>query len=112
MPPPTTSPSPSVPTKASTTDQWPSEAADFVVRTVGTVRDKTTGPAITAARVLVFGAFAGLVALVAVVLFAIASVRVLTVYIPGNKVWYADLIIGGVFTLAGIVLWTRTHPRN
>ena len=99
-------------TAGSGSDQWPVEAADFVVRTVGTVRDKTTGPIILGARILVFGLFAIAMAMVVAVVVAIALVRVLTVYLPGNHVWLADLIIGGVFTLAGIALWTQTRPRD
>ncbi|HVX19169.1 MAG TPA: hypothetical protein VHA73_14150 [Acidimicrobiales bacterium] len=96
---------------AAGSEQWPSEAADFVVRTVGTVRDKTTGPAIKGARAAVFGMFAALVGLALLVLFAIALVRVITVYMPHEKVWPADLIVGGVFSVAGIALWTRTRAR-
>lgn len=102
---------PSVSPSTSTTDRWPTEATDFVVRTIGTVRDKTTGPAITGARVLVFGMFAALVATVALVLGAIALVRLITVYLPGGGVWAAYLIVGGVFLLAGTALWTRTRSR-
>jgi hypothetical protein len=93
-------------------DRWPVEAADFVVRTVGTVRDKTTGPVIFGARALVFGLFAACMGVIAALLSAIALVRVLTVYVPGNRVWVSDLIIGGVFTLAGLGLWTQTRARD
>lgn len=92
-------------------DRWPTEATDFVVRTVGTVREKTTGPAITAGRAAVFGMFAALVGLTALVLFAVALVRLITVYMPGERVWPAYLIVGGAFCLIAAVLWTRTRAR-
>jgi len=102
----------SSPATGITSDQWPAEAADFVVRTVETVRDKTTGPVIKVVRGAVFGLLAAFMGLLAFVLFAIALVRVITVYLPGNKVWYADLIVGGLFTVAGIALWTQTRARD
>lgn len=85
-------------------DSWPAQATDLIVNTVGTVRDKTTGPAITIARGAVFGTFAAITGLAALVFFAIFLVRIITVYMPGHRVWPADLIVGGVFVLAALVL--------
>jgi hypothetical protein len=95
---------------------WPAQAADTIVRVVGQVRDKTTGPAITAARGLVYGVLAAVVGVVAAVLFAIGSVRLLDVYLPesltgDDNTWLAHAIIGGLFTGAGLVLWrSRRAP--
>ena len=36
-------------------------------------------------------------------LLAITLIRLLTVYIPGNRVWVSDLIVGVLFVAAGIV---------
>lgn len=105
------SPSSRSSTPAGSADRWPTEATDFVVRTVGNVREKTTGPAITAGRAAVFGMFAAIVGLTALVLFAVALVRIITVYMPDERVWPADLIVGGVFCLLAAVLWTRTRAR-
>ena len=46
-------------------DDWPAQAADTIVRVVGQVRDRTTGPAITAARAVVFGLLAAILGTVA-----------------------------------------------
>jgi hypothetical protein len=43
-------------------DEWPAQAADTIVRVVGSVRDKTTGPAVTAARGAVYGLLAAILA--------------------------------------------------
>lgn len=91
---------------------WPVQAADTIERVVGSVRDKTTGPAITAARWLVYGTFALLVAAVVGVLLAIAAVRALNVYLPSEvfgheHTWLAHTIVGGVFAIAGMLLWSR-----
>lgn len=91
---------------------WPSEATDLIVRNVGTVREKAVGPAITAARAMVFGLFAAMVATAAAVLVSIALIRVLTVYIPGHRVWVSYLIVGGLFVVIGLALWTRTRASR
>ena len=51
------------------------------------------------------------------VLLAISAVRVLDVYLPDAVVgeqhtWAAHLVVGGIFTLAGMVLWSRRRPRR
>ena len=66
----------SAPTPAS---DWPAQAADTIERVVGTVRDKTTGQLVTAARWIVYGTFAALVGLAVAVLFALAAVRAIDV---------------------------------
>ena len=91
---------------------WPAQAADTIERVVGAVRDKTTGPAITVARGIVYGTFALVVGSVVGVLLAIAAVRILDVYLPDawvgeDHTWAAHLLVGAVFTLAGAALWSR-----
>src|SRR5262245_34261642 len=96
-------------------DDWPSQIADTIVNVVGSVRDKTTGPALTIARGVVYGTFAAIIGIVALVVFVIASVRIIDVYLPDaifgeTHTWAAHMIIGLVLTLAGFVLWIRRHP--
>lgn len=104
-------------TVVDTTD-WPAQAADTIERVVGSVRDKTTGPAITAARWVVYGTFALLVGMAVLVLLAIAAVRLLDVYLPDawvgeDHTWVAHLIVGLVFALVGMAMWSkRTAPDD
>lgn len=91
---------------------WPVQAADTIERVVGSVRDKTTGPAITVARWLVYGTFALIVGSITSVLLAIAGVRLVDVYLPDawvgdDHTWAAHLIVGALFTLAGGLLWSK-----
>lgn len=91
---------------------WPAQAADTIERVVGSVRDKTTGPAITAARWVVYGTFALVVGTGVAVLVAIAAVRFLDVYLPNawfgeRHTWVAHLVVGTVFSLLGMGLWSR-----
>ncbi len=96
---------------------WPAQAADTIERLVGSVRDKTTGPAITVGRALVYGTFALLVGSAVAVLLAISGVRALDAYLPDavfgeDHTWAAHAIIGGVFTIAGMVLWSQRSRRG
>jgi hypothetical protein len=97
---------------ADPTSDWPAQAADTIERVVGSVRDKTTGPAITVARWVVYGTFALVVGTVVAVLVAIAAVRMLDVYLPDawvgeDHTWVAHLVTGSLFTLVGAGLWSR-----
>jgi hypothetical protein len=94
------------------TSDWPAQAADTIERVVGSVRDKTTGPAITVARWVVYGTFALVVGSMVGILLAITGVRILDVYLPDawvgeDHTWVAHLVIGGLFTLVGAVAWSR-----
>jgi hypothetical protein len=91
---------------------WPDQATDLIVQTVGTVRDKTTGPAITGARMVVYGTFGVLVAIVAFILVVILLVRVITVYLTGGRVWITDLALGAVFSVVGVVLWSKAAKAS
>lgn len=102
----------SAPSPADPPSDWPKQAADTIEQVVGAVRDKTTGPAITAARWLVYGTFAALVSLAVAILVAISAVRALDVYLPDALVgedhtWVAHLLVGGAFTLGGLVAWSK-----
>jgi hypothetical protein len=102
--------------RQSTNGDWPAEAADTIVRVVGQVRDKTTGPAITVARGVVYGLLAGIVGAMALVLLAIMAVRLIDVYLPesvtgDDNTWVAHALVGLLFVVAGLVLWSRRSPR-
>ena len=98
-------------------DDWPAQIADTIVNVVGSVRDKTTGPALTIARAAVYGTFAAIVGCVALVVLVVSGVRFLDVYLPDawfgeEHTWAAHLIIGLVLTIFGLVLWMRRRPRQ
>lgn len=108
-------PSPGVPAPVSTAEDWPAQAADTIVKVVGQVRDKTTGPAITAARGTVYGLLAGLLGTFCAAMLAIAAVRFIDVYLPDDLVgdentWLAHLLVGAAFSVGGLVLWSQRRP--
>ena len=84
--------------------EWPALAADLIVDNVAKVRDRTTKPAILAARALVFGLVAAIIASIALVLVLIGLVRLLDNYLPGGEVWQAYAVLFVVFTLPGAFL--------
>jgi len=93
---------------------WAAQAADTIERAVETVRDRTTGPAITVARAVVYGTFAVIAGLAALVLATIAAVRLIDNYLPDavfgeEHTWATYLIIGLVYVIAGVVLWARRY---
>jgi hypothetical protein len=93
------------------TSDWPAQAADSIERVVGSVRDKTTGPALTVARGLVYGTFAMIVGAAVLVMVCVAAVRGLDVALP-QEVWLPDLILGSLLTLIGLALWSRRSPKS
>jgi hypothetical protein len=44
-------------------------------------------------------------------LLTIGMVRMANNYLPGD-VWAADLLIGGLFLIAGIFVWRLRHPKK
>jgi hypothetical protein len=104
-----------VPPAPSTSD-WPAQATDTIVNLVDQVRAKTTGPAITVARGLVFGIIVGVLGVVAAVLLLIFSIRLTTELLDlvwdGAGVWLTYLIYGVLFTVVGGIVFGRRHIRG
>ena len=95
-----------------TGEDWPAQVADQIVGVVGTVRDKTTGPLLGVARAIVYGTFVAVLGVAVAVLLVIALVRVVDNYLPDSvfgdeHIWATYLIIGLIFSLAGLILWSR-----
>ena len=86
---------------------WPTQATDAVVRTVDTVRDKTTGPIQTAARGVVYGILATVAATMVTVLVIVGLVRFLDAIQPFGNIWLPYLELGVVFSLGGYLVFRR-----
>jgi hypothetical protein len=111
---PATRPSSFSATDVDTTD-WPAQAADTIERVVQNVRDKTTGPAINAARWFVAGLFLLIAGTAALILLIVMLVRLLNLYLPDSvfgedHMWAAYGILGIVFSAVGLVLLQKRHP--
>lgn len=90
-------------------DDWPRQATQQVVRVVDTVRDKTTGPVLSAARGLVYGLVAATAAVMLAVLVTIGAIRGLTTVL--DRAWVVYLILGALYVALGALLWTRRTPQ-
>jgi Putative Actinobacterial Holin-X, holin superfamily III len=84
---------------------WATQVADQIERIVGTVRDRTTRPALTVVRGLVFGVIAAVGGVTALVLISIVLIRALTELT--NHAWIAYLITSGIFLAAGAFLMLK-----
>jgi drug/metabolite transporter (DMT)-like permease len=89
---------------------WTTDAVDTLENVVASVRAKVVVPAENTTRVVVFGLLVSFFVLTAVTMLAIALFRVLVVLT--GEVWAAYLILGGIFVLAGVFVWTLRASRN
>jgi hypothetical protein len=90
---------------------WASETADTIDKIVVAVRSKTTAPVEQVARYLVYGVVAAFLLATALVSFIILSVKLADDWIPG-EVWSAYLVLGGIFIIAGLLVWTRRNRKT
>jgi len=54
---------------------WPAQATDSILNLVDSVRDKTTGPALTAARALVYGTIIFLLSIPLGIMLLVGAIR-------------------------------------
>src|SRR3954462_5455239 len=94
-----------------TGDDWAVQAADTVERVVGSIAGKTAGPLTTVSRAVVFGLLVGFLGVTALVLFIVGAVRALDAYLP-KGVWLASLVLGGIFSLLGLLLQRLSRRRK
>jgi len=93
-------------------DDLPVRGADAVDAVVDFIQVKAVRPLTLATRAIVFGIIVFAATVVTMTLLSITLIRVLTVYIPGNRVWVSDLIVGTLFVVLGIVAWSQRISRS
>ncbi len=100
-----------------TDPDWAANTTDQVVKLVDNVRDKTTKPAVMAARGLVFGLLAIFLGLFALILLLLLLTRA----IQGGLDWKLDhersvyvsyFIVGGLLSIAGLVLFKMRNDGS
>lgn len=109
--------SPAMPANPLTDPNWATETTEKVVRIVGTVRDKTTTPVVHVARALVFGVLAAFLGLFALFMFLIGLTRGIQALLDlgmsdARSVYVSYLIIGGILSLAGLLLFTKRNSGS
>ncbi|MGH9017575.1 MAG: hypothetical protein ACRDY1_07480 [Acidimicrobiales bacterium] len=93
-------------------DQWQVRVVDTIDDVVGAVQDRIVRPLLLVARAVVFGLIVAAMTLVLSITVAVVVIRVLDVYAFRNRVWAADVTVGGVFAVGGLVLWALRRPRG
>src|SRR4051812_32920853 len=98
------------------TDDWPAQATDAIVTVVGVAHDKVTGPIHTIARAIVFGLFAAILGIGAITMISILIGRLADNYLPDavfgeQHMWAAHLLLGLLFSSAGLLLWVKRKPQ-
>jgi hypothetical protein len=89
---------------------WTTDAVDRIEGVVATVRDRTVVPAQNITKAVVFGLLTAFFVGTALALLAIAAFRALESYLPG-KVYWAYLLVGGIFVAGGAFCWTRRFAK-
>ncbi len=89
---------------------WTDQVTDLIVDTVDKVRDSTTGKILQASRVSVHAVVALLLLLPIAVLAIVGLVRLITYWV--GEVWITYTILGTLFVLVGVVLWSRRRPST
>lgn len=92
-----------------TDPNWAPDLANQITTLVGNVRDKTTDNAVKAVRAVVFGLLALFLGLVALVLLLVVATRGLQSLLSlafdwDRSVYLSYFLIGGILTLAGLLL--------
>ena len=106
-----------MPSNPFTDPQWASRTVDVIDRLVSFVRDRTTRPAVTIVRALIFGSMAIVGAIFVVIVLVIGGIRASHSLLDSwwsrdTAVWASYLIIGGVFCVIGMLLMRRRHPQD
>ena len=102
-------PRPSVaPSVAAPATDWTVQVTDTIESVVGSIRDKTTVPAETAARAVVYGILIAVMGTAAAVLLTIGLVRLLDNWL---RIWAVYAILGGLFTVVGWFFWRKRRPK-
>jgi len=96
-------------TPARANDDWAIQTADTIDRIVESVRSNTSDRLVSVTRGVVFGLLAAILATAALVLISIIVVRVLVILL--GSAWAAYLVLGGLFTLSGLLLWRQAWKR-
>jgi len=88
------------------------QAADMVDDLVANVHDRFIRPVVLGARAVVFGLLIAVLATTVLVLVSVSLVRLLTIYAFDGRVWASYLLLGGLFTAAGLILWAKRSSAD
>ena len=85
----------------------PDKALGLIDTVVDTINDRVVRPVILVARGIVFGILIATFLVVAAVGTAIMTFRILDVYAFPTAIWASYLVLAGIFSLIGLILWAK-----
>jgi hypothetical protein len=100
-----------------TDPNWAVDLADTIERVVGTVRDRTTKPLVTASRGIVFGLLASILGVVAAILLIVVATRatqaLLDIWFRHEmSVYLSYFIVGGIICLGGLFVLSKRFSND
>jgi hypothetical protein len=93
-------------------EDWATQLTAKVDEVVSVIRDKTVLPVSRIVRYLILALLALGVALLLAVLFSVGIIRVLDTELFHKRVWASYLVVGGIFSLAGLLLSSKRQRRS
>jgi len=99
------------PTGSGAPDDWAHQLTVKVDEVVSIVRDKTVLPVSRIVKYLILALLAAGVGVLLAVLFSVGIIRVLDTEVFHKRVWASYLIVGGIFSLGGLLLSTKRRRR-
>lgn len=96
----------SPPAPSATTADWTDQVTDLIVDSVDKVRARTTGPILEGSKGAVYAVVALMLLTPVLVMGTVGAVRLLNWALPGD-VWVAYTVLGIIFVIVGVVLWSR-----
>jgi H+/Cl- antiporter ClcA len=94
---------------------WPAQLTGLIVRAVEQVREKTTRPATTVVRAIVYGLIAAVLGIALASLLFIGLFRaadVLRNLVVEDAVWLTYVVLGVLFTAVGAFLFRLRKPSS
>ena len=92
--------------------QWPERAAQLVVETTDTLREKGISPIYRLTRWIIYGLLGLGIALVVGAALLVGVVRLLTVYAFASHVWITYLVLGFIFAILGFLIWNKRWKKS
>ena len=89
---------------------WAKQVVDSLESVITAIRSKTSDKAIGVVKILVYALLGAGTALVVMLLATIGLIRLIDVVLPG-AVWSSYLLLGGIFFVAGRLVWTFRSRR-
>ena len=94
---------------------WAAETAGLIDKTVTNIRNVTVTPAHRFTRYAVYGVMLAAIVTTMLILVTLLAFRGLVIGAnalpaPHDNAWLAWTILGGIFSAAGAVVWTKRQP--